>query len=54
MYAVILRRKSMDEKQTRNYYLDFIKLIFTGFVFISHSLNNFANENTWIPFASRS
>lgn len=43
----------MNEKTSkapRNYYLDFIKLIFAGFVFISHSLNNFANQNTWIPF----
>lgn len=34
----------------RNYQLDFIKLIFTLFVFLCHAGSDFANENTVIPF----
>ncbi len=37
-------------KSQRNYYLDFLKFIFTIFVFLNHSMNGFLNENTTIPF----
>lgn len=39
----------MQKGSTRNYYLDFIKLMFAIFVFIEHSIP-LANSNTNIPF----
>lgn len=38
------------KKPARNYQLDFLKLIFTFFVFISHAGTFFTNKNTRIPF----
>lgn len=45
-----MSKENAVKKPARNYQLDFLKLIFTFFVFISHAGTFFTNKNTRIPF----